>query len=264
MIIEFSVHISPEQIVIQHSEKGTLLNLRNNAAYDPIKGAIMTLGKSPEELANKLPAEKRAEYLQNTQFTAPFGPQGFLDGLARPVLVYLIEKAQGRYYANRWSNALHVLRDSVKLDLVIDDYAAIDPAQRQAFEDAVAPLWQVTLNGLDLGDLFQQGKTARRTYLWVNLMVLAVMAALLVGLGSLSAELVGPGDTVGVLLSMILIYAAVLVMLYLGSFLSRLVWVLLLRRRVAPAVLKAQLSGDRRLQSGLAFFRIWLENLIDS
>ncbi len=262
MIIEFDIHITPEYIIIQHPEKGELLKVRNNAAYDPLKGTILRLGKSSQEFAEKLPADKRAEYLKNTQFTAPFSRQGFADGLARPVLVYLVEKAQGRYYANRWSNALHLMRDSFKINVRMDHYTEIDLEQRQTFEQAIAPLWHVTLNSSDMGALYREGQAARCVYLWVNLVVLAVLALLLVTLGTLSAELVQPGDTVGVMLSLILIYSAAMVILYLGSFLSRLVWVLLLRRRFSASVLKGQIAADRRLQSGLAFFRIWLENLI--
>lgn len=262
MIIELALRVTPDLIQIQHPEKGTLLNLRNNAAYDPVKGAILTIGKTPQELANKLPAEQRAAYLETTHFTAPFSTQGFTDGLARPVLVYLVEKAQSRYYDNRWTHALNVVRDTIRLNLDFADYGTIPPEQRQAFEDAIAPLWQTTINGTDLGAIYQQGRKARRVYLWINLFVLAALVLLLVELGSLSAELVQPGDTVGVILSLILLYAAALVILYLGTFLSRLVWVLTLRRRLPAAVLKAQMGDDRRLQGSLPFVKQWLEGLI--
>jgi len=262
MIIELGVRVTPDLIQIQNPDKGTLLHLRNQATYDTVKGSILVLGKTPQEFASKLPEAQRAEALQNTRFTAPFSPQGFADGLARPTLVYLVEKAQNRYYANRWSNALNILRDSIHLNLEIADYGAVPPEQRQDFEDAITPLWQTTLNGTNLGAAFLQGKRARRVYLWINLFVLAGLVLLLVTFGSLSAELVRPGDTVGVILSMIMLYAAALVVLYLGTFLSRLLWVLALRRRMPAAVLKTQMAGDRRLQGSLPFFKNWLVSLI--
>jgi hypothetical protein len=261
MLIEFTVRVTPERIQIQHAEKGTLLNLGNNAAYDPVRGAVLSLGKSAQEMANKLPEAQRAAYLKTTHFTAPFSPQGFADGLARPVLVYLVDKALSRYYDNRWTHALNLMRDRVQVKLEIAGYETVPAEQRQAFEDAIAPLWQTTLNDRDLGAMYEQGKTAGRAYLWINLFVLAGLVLLLVELGSLSAELVQPGDAVGVFLGLIMLYAAAIVILYLGTFLSRLLWVLALRRHLPAAVLKTQMAGDRRLQGSLSFLKQWLESL---